>query len=264
MCPCFTPATAALILSHPGHELRVLGWLKEFKPLVIILTDGSGHTDEPRIALSRSLIAEAGGRTASLCGNYTDQQFYQAILDQDLTFFEQLKQELVDILDQHQIEVVAGDSVEGYNPSHDLCRCLIDWTLLELRHTSGRTLLNYEFPLVELPATWAEQPGACCHRLSTAEQEWKLAQIQQYARAVGGTLLEEVEAMLSRFGEGILGEEWFSPSTSAQSQSCFEEEPPFYERHGAQQVAAGYYQRAIQYRQHMLPLIRAMQTGPAA
>lgn len=258
MCPTPIDATAALILSHPGHELRVLGWVRKAKPLVIILTDGSGHTQQPRIVLSRKVIEEAGGNTASLLGNVTDQRFYRAILEQDLSFFEQLRQEIRMILIEHQIEVVAGDSVEGYNPSHDLCRCLIDSTLTDLKQTTGRSLHNFEFPLVEPPATWSKLAGACCHRLSAAEQEWKLDRIQYYAREVGGTLLEEVEAMLSRFGRGILGEEWFSPSTSALHLSRFEVSPPFYERHGAQQVAAGYYQRAIQFRQHMLPLIHAL------
>lgn len=258
MCPTFNHSTAALILSHPGHELRVLGWLKEVKPLVIILTDGSGHTDQPRIALSRKLIEEAGGRLASLCGNYSDQQFYTAILQGDLAFFEQLREEIAETLTAQQIEIVAGDSVEGYNPSHDLCRCLIDAALTELQATTGHTLQNYEFPLVELPTTWSEQDGAWCQRLNAAEQAWKLEQIQQYARQVGGTLLAEVDEMLSRFGEGILGEEWFSPSASGLNLSEFEQTPPFYERHGAQQVAAGYYQQAIQFRQHMLPLISAL------
>ena len=107
-----TPSTA-LILSHPGHELRVLGWLKTARPLVLILTDGSGHTTQPRIELSCELIEGAGGRLGSLCGNFTDQQFYQAILNQDLDFFTQLRTRICDILAEQQIDLVVGDSIEG-------------------------------------------------------------------------------------------------------------------------------------------------------
>ena len=32
----------ALLLGHPGHELKVLGWLAENRPRVYVLTDGSG------------------------------------------------------------------------------------------------------------------------------------------------------------------------------------------------------------------------------
>ena len=31
-----------LFSAHPGHELRVYGWLKQTKPAVCFLTDGSG------------------------------------------------------------------------------------------------------------------------------------------------------------------------------------------------------------------------------
>ncbi len=252
-----TPSTA-LILSHPGHELRVLGWLKTARPLVLILTDGSGHTTQPRIELSCELIEGAGGRLESLCGNFTDQQFYQAILDQDLDFFTQLRTRICDILAEQQIDLVVGDSIEGYNPSHDLCRSLIDSAVYDLQQTSGRTVQNYEFPLVDSPSAWSDREGAWCHALSQTEQAWKLAQIRDYAQKVGGTLLVEVEEMLAQFGDGILGEEWFSPSISGHELNHFEETPPFYERHGARQVSAGYYERAIEFRQHMLPLISAL------
>ena len=258
MRPTSTTSSTALILSHPGHELRVLGWLETVRPLVLILTDGSGHTTQPRIELSCQLIEGAGGRLGALCGKFTDQQFYQAILEQDLSFFIQLQTLICDTLREQQIDLVVGDSIEGYNPSHDLCRSLIDSAVHDLQQISGRTVQNYEFPLVDSPSAWSDREGAWCHTLNPTEQKWKLAQIRDYAQKVGGTLLEEVEEMLAQFGEDILGEEWFSPSTSGQELSHFEETPPFYERHGARQVSAGYYQRAIEFRQHMLPLISAL------
>ena len=39
----------ALVVAHPGHELRVYGWLALRKPDVYILTDGSGHTGNSRL-----------------------------------------------------------------------------------------------------------------------------------------------------------------------------------------------------------------------
>ncbi|HBN77693.1 MAG TPA: hypothetical protein DD473_18155 [Planctomycetaceae bacterium] len=247
-----------MILSHPGHELRVLGWLKEAKPLVIVLTDGSGHTNEPRIELSRTLIHEAGGRTASIFGSYTDQQFYEAILHQDVKFFQRLKKEITNILIENEIDLVVGDAVEGYNPSHDLCRCLIDRSLVELQKAAGRRPLNYEFPLVALPSIWSDHPEAYCYRLNGNDQEWKLDQIKSYAKTVGGQLLDEVEDSLAKFGNEVLAEEWFTPATSALDLSHFEQKIPFYERHGEQQVSAGHYKNTIRFREHMLPLINAM------
>ena len=34
---------AALVVAHPGHELRVHGWLEVARPVVCVSTDGSGH-----------------------------------------------------------------------------------------------------------------------------------------------------------------------------------------------------------------------------
>lgn len=31
---------AALVVAHPGHELRVYGWLEQARPRVFVLTDG--------------------------------------------------------------------------------------------------------------------------------------------------------------------------------------------------------------------------------
>ena len=39
-----------LVIAHPGHELRLYGWIAQTKPLVCILTDGSGSDDQPRLA----------------------------------------------------------------------------------------------------------------------------------------------------------------------------------------------------------------------
>jgi hypothetical protein len=254
----------ALILSHPGHELRILGWLAAYRPLVIILTDGTGHGDRPRIELSRKLVDEAGGQASELFGNLTDRQLYQAILTRDLPFFLNLRDQITRVLKGHHIDVVAGDSIEGYNPSHDLCRCLIDVSLFELQKTSRRTVLNYEFPLAGHPAAWSNEANAVCHRLGDGERRWKLGKIRSYANAVGGQLLAEVEETLAKFGEKVLAEEWLTPAQSALSLNRFEETPPYYERYGNQQVASGHYQDLIRYREHLLPITATLGIGQAA
>ena len=41
--------SAALVIAHPGHELRIHHWLERARPVTFVLTDGSGHTDHSRI-----------------------------------------------------------------------------------------------------------------------------------------------------------------------------------------------------------------------
>lgn len=254
----------ALILSHPGHELRILGWLAAVRPLVIILTNGAGHGDRPRIELSRHLIEAAGGQVSELFGDLTDQQMYAATLQHDFPFFLRLRDRIQGILHTNEIEVVAGDSIEGYNPSHDLCRCLIDVTVLELQKISCRTVLNYEFPLVGHPAIWSNDVESVCHRLTESERNWKLERIRWYANAVGGKLLAEVDESLAKFGETVLAEEWLTPAQSALALCRFEHTPPYYERYGSQQVSMGHYQNLIRYREHLLPITAALRIGKAA
>ena len=43
-----------------------------------------------------------------------------------------------------------------------------------------------------------------------------------------------------------------------QGIDALEQEPPYYERYGEQQVAAGHYDRVIRYRAHIQPLVDAL------
>src|SRR6476660_9596793 len=88
---------SALIIGHPGHELRVLGWVRAAKPLVAILTDGSGADGVPRIDQTTQLLAGALHRSASY-GMASDREMYRAILEQDLEYFLGLSSRLADEL----------------------------------------------------------------------------------------------------------------------------------------------------------------------
>jgi hypothetical protein len=43
-----------------------------------------------------------------------------------------------------------------------------------------------------------------------------------------------------------------------QGLEAMEQDPPYYERYGEQQVAAGHYDRVIRYRAHIQPLMQAL------
>jgi len=61
-------ANVLLVVAHPGHELRVWGWLCAVKPTVCVLTDGAGSGGEPRIAMTTTLLREAGATLAAGLG----------------------------------------------------------------------------------------------------------------------------------------------------------------------------------------------------
>src|SRR6476646_5399321 len=109
---------AALVVAHPGHELRVHRWVELARPVVYVLTDGSGHTGRSRLAATSELLARAGARPGPLYGRLADRELYRALLAGDLELFAGLAEELAESLLREEIGIVAGDAVEGFNPGH--------------------------------------------------------------------------------------------------------------------------------------------------
>src|SRR5881394_3952338 len=142
-----TKGTALLIVGHPGHELMIHGWLESATPLVLVLTDGSGHAGVPRLASTAALLRGAGATAGSVFGRFTDVALYRAILDHNETVFADLVEEMADVIVDRHISVVVGDDAEGFNPTHDVCRLLIDAAVRRARVLSGRPVANFAFKL---------------------------------------------------------------------------------------------------------------------
>src|SRR5437868_7875625 len=83
---------AALVIAHPGHELCLYGWLKLVRPLVFVLTDGSGHTGNSRIERTTSILKELGAETGSFYGRFSDVVIYEALLHHQFDLFVNLAQ----------------------------------------------------------------------------------------------------------------------------------------------------------------------------
>ena len=52
----------ALIIGHPGHELRVFNWLEVTRPTVFVITDGSGKEGRSRLASTAQILKQTGAR----------------------------------------------------------------------------------------------------------------------------------------------------------------------------------------------------------
>ena len=137
----------ALVIAHPGHELRVHRWLELAKPNVFVLTDGSGRTGHSRIGSTSTVLASVGAHPAPLYGRFTDVELYDLVLRGDAAALVALMRELAAAFLRDSVGGVVGDALEGFNPSHDLCRFLINGAVLLLRKESGREVLNFAFPL---------------------------------------------------------------------------------------------------------------------
>ena len=151
-------ARAALVIAHPGHELRVHRWLEVARPLVFVLTDGSGRSGRPRLDSTTKILSQAGAGVGPIFGRFTDTQTYAAILAADFSRLTAVATELAESFLDNGVEYVAGDASEGYNPAHDLCRLLLNAAVKLVKRHTGRCLHNFDFPLIG-------RPDNCHHRL---------------------------------------------------------------------------------------------------
>src|SRR5262245_4158042 len=122
---------AALVVAHPGHELRLHGWLTIARPVVHVLTDGSGATGPSRLASTRRVVAAAKATEGEVFGAMTDAAVYAAILSRDVAALGGIVASLARSFEAHEIDHVVVDAVEGYNPAHDLVSILVAAAIAE-------------------------------------------------------------------------------------------------------------------------------------
>ncbi|HEY0782601.1 MAG TPA: hypothetical protein VGE98_09110 [Thermoanaerobaculia bacterium] len=243
------PRHAALVVAHPGHELRVHHWLERTRAKVLVLTDGSGGAGASRLASTTAVLARTGAVPGPLYGRLSDRALYAALLAGDLPLFRALAAEIVAALRDLGAQVVAGDAIEGYNPSHDVCRLLVDAAVARLA-AEGLPVANLEFPLDAAPEPLAarDREGGVELTLDDAALDRKLAAAFAYPE-----LREETEAALARFGPERFRLETLRPARSGAL--CDRHPmPPYYETYGERQVAAGRYSEVLRCARHVEPV----------
>jgi len=246
---------AALVVAHPGHELMVHGWMEIAQPCVFVLTDGSGHSNQSRLASTTKILNQVKAQPGGIYGRLTDARAYAAIMNHDFDLFIGYARELGEVLVADEIDFVAGDAIEGYNPMHDVCRLVIDVAVAFASRERGRPIANFAFSLVDQSNV---RPA-----VTPAKELWlqlddhalarKIAAAQGYAELAG-----EVIKALGRGSVNEFGVERLYPANSHTNASCCDV-PAFYEQYGEQQVAAGLYHQVLRYSDHMLPLAEALE-----
>jgi hypothetical protein len=246
----------ALIVAHPGHELRVFRWMEKFQPIYCCITEGSGGNGTSRIASTGGLLQKVGVTAGPIYGRYTDKQVYQLLLDGNVEVFTQLADELAEFLMTGGITYVAGDAVEGFNPVHDVCRFVIDGAVERVRRRTGRVLQNHDFVLDSNPDACPESIRSEVTRLDldAASLDRKIEAAFTYRELRG-----EVELALGRFGRAAFGVEYLRPTTTQIMLDRFDHELPAYEQYGQSRVNERRYDDVIRYRQHVLPVRDAIE-----
>lgn len=249
------PERTALVVAHPGHELRVHRWLEVTRPTVIVLTDGSGRTERSRLPSTERILHAAHARRGRIFGWCSDAELYAALLAGDSTFFVRMVRALFDALTAMGADCVVGDALEGFNPSHDLCRFAINAAVTLMRQQSGRRPHNFDFLLDGNPEQCSPSLQTTARRvdLDEADLRRKLAAAENYPE-----LRAEAEAAIARYGAAAFATEILRPVLDLrEGLDRMEPEPPYYERFGEQQVSAGHYREVIRYREHVHPIVNA-------
>ena len=247
---------AAVVVAHPGHELMVHRWMELHRPLYFCLTEGSGGAGSARIESTDRLLQRIGATPSPIHGRFSDKEAYRLLLDGRAEVFVALMHELAETLAGADVTCVAGDAMEGFNPVHDVCRALIDAAVAWIETRRGRVLRNYEFSLDEVVPAEDSGAGALAIDLDREALDRKLAAAREYPE-----MREEVEAALTRFGAAAFASERLRPSSMRMKMNEFAVTPPPYEEYGERRVAEGRYRVVIRYRQHVLPVLSALEAS---
>jgi hypothetical protein len=245
---------AALVVAHPGHELRVFNWLTAARPVVFVLTDGSGRTGKSRLERTTRYLDKCGIRRGNIYGRLTDGEFYRAVINADVSLFETLTRQLTEELIELRIDYVVGDALEGYNPAHDLCRMMLNAAIRKAGRM-GRSIDNYGVALTTKPG---------CSSNAKADQEITLVATQpailrklEAARDYS-ELTNDVTSILEQEGDRALRVEVLHRVIDDGTE-MLSAEVPYYETYGEKQVAVGLYEEVIRYRKHILPIAAVLE-----
>lgn len=236
-----------LLIAQPGHELKILGWLKTYLPDVVILTQGEGSTGSARLDQSLLLIHELGLRIRTDClPPLSDQEVYRSILmQQGALLLNNWFKTLYTFIKEEHITALVADSAEGYNPIQDLCRVLANQLTARLCQ-EGYEILNLEFPLLEHPqhAKHNNAPKIEIH-LSPEQLRNKIDLARQYG-AGDQRLAEKIEMGFARFGEEAFKIESFYPAQMTDyEKNKLPDLKPNFEIIGEERKQEGVYQAVI-------------------
>ncbi len=250
---CCNPA---LIAGHPGHELKVFGWIAEYKPRVYVMTDGSGHQGVSRLPSTIQLLAPLGIETDQVFGLISDRDLYRAILERKTSWFLEILDHVTDSFIENRIDLVVADAMEGFNPTHDICRTLVDATVAAVNRKTGRTISNYKFCLTEWERSRQEHHGKTCSHflLDDDTLNKKIEAAEKYVE-----LKDEVREAIA-----LRGKEYFRIECLKEVAEPFRpwdySGRPDYETWGGQRVAEGTYESVIRYEQHVFPIVDAIRS----
>ena len=235
------------VVAHPGHELRAYHVLERVRPVVAVLTDGSGSTGTPRIGESRSLLDRIGGSPGAVFGSLTDRDAYDALMSGRTNRFAALVDAIADEVVAKDVTAIVIDAAEGYNPIHDVCHW-IGRSAISRVVGQNRGVDAFELDLVGHP----EGDGRGIRTALDGDAfTRKLAAIAAYPALAG-----EAAAAFEQYGRDAFRSEFLRHVDPAPIPPA--SWVPYYETVGEARVRSGLYPSVLRYGLHVRPILEAL------
>lgn len=245
----------ALIFAHPGHELRCHHVIERTRPIVHVLTDGSGAQAVPRIDESSRLLASLSATRGVVFGAFSDRDAYARLMAGDASTFITHTQALSDALIAARVTAVVIDAAEGYNPVHDVCHWMGRAAATRAAEALG-ALTTYELDLVSHPDGQGDgirvtlDDEAFARKLRSADCYRPLA-----AEAAGAITEHGLEAFRTEFLRRV-------PDAALATSLPPASSVPYYEQVGEERVRMGRYPTVLRYGAHVHPVLCAVTAAP--
>ena len=244
-------SNVALVIGHPGHELRIHRFMEIYRPVVFVLTDGSGSKGASRLEKTKMIIHNTGSKEGSVMGKFSDKKIYELILGKNQGIFYNLALDLAISFKNHAIDIVVGDSNEGFSPTHDLCNYIMKAASRISGQKTGKVPDVYEFYLEAAPTAFPIDKKDKLLRIELDESAFE----RKYRAALEyPELVFELDRFIKQYGKEPFQTELLWESNTEFNPSGWKNVLPEYEISGRKRVDEGVYDNTITYKEHMLPL----------
>jgi len=248
-----------VVTGHPNHELAILGIIQRARPHVLVLTDGGGPQ---RVAESRAVYERLGLLDRVRFLDVPEKDLYQALLDRSPAALETLAAETRRMIEQVSPQYVLCESLEFYNPVHDLSLPVVQ---AAAKSQTGVKIL--EFPLIaeraDAPGQYrVQRPPASRERearslkLDPGELAFKLeASVHSYP-----SLRTQMGGVLDAISSGHATEEFFLEANGWMPEPG-RDQALRYEERGRLLAHEGVVERVITFKDHFLPTVAALRAS---
>lgn len=245
-----------LFIGHPGHELLAYKFMCIHKPEVIFLTGGSSSDNISRIHQSIKLVKSLGLKVHFPIEPFMDRDIYDLILSKSTDDFLKIKSALKKFVIENSIKRIVGDALEGFNPSHDICRYLINSIVTEVKNEIDVTIDNYEFfqENVSQNKTLLKSDEDIQIKLNKKEFDNKLKVCLDYSE-----IKFELDKFINLYGEDFFMIEYFRKIKNTEQIKTWDSKYPYYEEFGRKRIKEGTYSELISFENHMKIIALALQ-----